>query len=118
MWIEKIVGNRGDRQRWREHEARIARLPLAYREAAQALQRYLLHLGPVDDPASLLAMTDDLADLLEQSAAAGTPVRDVVGGDPVEFAEAFMANYGGGSWIRAERDRLAEGIDRAVAAGG
>lgn len=114
MWIERIVGDLGDKRRWREYKARVKRLPPAYREAADALERYLLHLGPTDDAASLLAMVDDLADLLEQSAAAGTPVRDVVGTDPVAFAETFLENYGGGSWIRKERGRLAERIDRAV----
>jgi DNA-binding ferritin-like protein (Dps family) len=38
-------------------------------------------------------MLEDLADLFEQGAADGTPLRDVVGEDPVEFAEAFLANY-------------------------
>ena len=114
MWIEKVVGDLGGKQRWREYRARVKRLPVPYREAAGALERYLLNLGPTDDAESLLAMVDDLADLLEQSAAAGTPVRDVVGADPVAFAETFMENYGGGSWIRKERRRLAERIDRAV----
>ena len=38
-----------------------------------------------------LTMFDDLADLLERAAADGTPVREIVGDDPVEFAEAFAA---------------------------
>jgi len=115
MWIEKIVGDLGDKRRYREYKERVKRLPDGYRRAAAGLERYLLHLGPTDDGAALIAMLGDLADLLEQSAAAGTPVRDVVGADPVEFAEAFMDNYGGGSWIRKERSRLAASIDAAEA---
>jgi len=113
MWIEKIVGDLGDKRRWREYRARMKALPEPYRRAGEGLQRYLLNLGPVNQSESLLAMVDDLAELLEQSAATGTPIRSLVGEDPAEFAEEFMQNYGGGSWIRTERARLAETIDEA-----
>jgi len=73
----------------------------------------MLNLGPSNDGKSLIAMLTDLADLMEQSAAAGTPVRAIVGDDPAAFAETFMENYGGGSWIRSERSRLAKSIDEA-----
>ena len=36
---------------------------------------------------------EDLADLFEQAAADGTPIREIVGKDPVEFVEAFAENY-------------------------
>jgi len=72
-----------------------------------------MNLGPTGNGKNLITMLNDLADLLEQSAAAGTPIRDVVGVDPAEFAEEFMQNYDGGSWIRTERDRLGKAIDRA-----
>ena len=58
-------------------------------------------------------MFEDLADLFEQSAADGTPIREIVGEDPVEFAEAFAQNYSGGRWIDRERERLTNAIDRA-----
>jgi DNA-binding ferritin-like protein (Dps family) len=45
----------------------------------------------------------------------GTPVRDIVGDDPVEFAEEFLKNYPQGQWIVRERDRLTSAIDRATA---
>ncbi len=59
-------------------------------------------------------MLEDLADLFEQGAASGTPIREIVGEDPVEFAEAFLRNYPQGQWIVRERDRLTSAIDRAA----
>ena len=56
----------------------------------------------------------DLADLFEQAAADGTPVREIVGEDPVEFAEAFLRNYPAGHWITRERDRLTRSIQQAA----
>ncbi|MEO8528383.1 MAG: DUF1048 domain-containing protein [Pseudolysinimonas sp.] len=114
MWIEKIVGDLDGKRKYKEYKARVKALPAGYREAAGALERYLLYLGPSDDGKSLIAMLDDLADLLEQNVASDTPIRDVVGTDPVEFADTFMQNYGGGSWIRKERARLSKAIARAA----
>jgi DNA-binding ferritin-like protein (Dps family) len=74
------------------------------------------HLGGIGDADSILTMLDDLADLFERSAADGTPVREVVGEDPVEFVEAFLRNYPAGSWITRERDRLTLAMERAEAA--
>ena len=62
-----------------------------------------------------MRMLEDLADLFEQSAANGTPIRDVVGDDPVEFVEAFIRNYDEGQVDPQERDRLTNAIDRAEA---
>jgi DNA-binding ferritin-like protein (Dps family) len=72
------------------------------------------YLGGLGDGDSILAMLDDLADLFEQGAVDGTPVREIVGEDPVEFAEAFLRNYPAGQWITRERERLTRSIERAA----
>ena len=72
-----------------------------------------MHIGPADG-SQATTMFEDLVDLFEQSAADGSPIRDVVGDDPVEFVEAFVANYSEGGWINRERVRLTEAIERAA----
>ncbi|KAB8187914.1 DUF1048 domain-containing protein [Microbispora catharanthi] len=53
--------------------------------------------------------------LFEQAAVDGTPIREIVGDDPVEFAEAFVKNYSDGGYAPArERKRLINDIARAV----
>jgi DNA-binding ferritin-like protein (Dps family) len=113
--IEKVVGSFGDKKRWRDHKARTKRLPPNYRAAIDALERYLTYFGAITKGDILMSMLDDLADLFEQSAANGTPIRAIVGDDPVEFAETFLRNYAEGQWINKERARLTEAIDRAAA---
>ena len=105
----------GDKRRWRQYKARIRELPPSYRTAVAGLERYINHLGGIGDADSILAMLDDLADLFEQGAADGIPVREIVGEDPVEFVEAFLRNYPAGSWITRERDRLVAAIQAAEA---
>jgi DNA-binding ferritin-like protein (Dps family) len=78
------------------------------------LERYTNYLGGLGDGDSILSMLDDLADLFEQGAADGTPVREIVGEDPVEFAEAFLRNYPAGQWITRERERLTHAIEHAA----
>mgnify|MGYP001027159329 FL=1 len=55
----------------------------------------------------------DLADLWERAAVDGTPVADIVGDDPVEFAESFARAYTGTQWIDKERARLVKDIEQA-----
>ncbi|MFD8564277.1 hypothetical protein ACWDOR_25715 [Streptosporangium canum] len=59
-------------------------------------------------------MPEDLADLVERSAADGTPIREVAGQDRVEFAEAFLADHPPGHQVSRERERLTDTIDRAT----
>ena len=110
-FISKVIG---DKRRWREYKARTKQLPENYRTAIDALERYLTYFGAITKGDTLMSMLDDLADLFEQSAASGTPVRVIVGDDPVEFAETFLANYSEGQWINKERKRLTDTIDRVA----
>ena len=112
-WIEKVVGPLEQKKRYREYKARTERLPASYHMAIDALQRYSYYFGYGTTEGGL-SMLEDLVDLFEQSAAKGTPVRAIVGDDPVEFAEAFLRNYPEGQWISRERDRLTGAIDRAA----
>jgi DNA-binding ferritin-like protein (Dps family) len=101
----------GDKRRWREYKARVRRLPPNYRTAVDAIERYLMYFGAITRGDTLVSMLEDLADLFEQAAANGTPIREIVGDDPVEFAETFLKNYSEGQWINKERERLVETIE-------
>jgi DNA-binding ferritin-like protein (Dps family) len=108
-FTSKVVG---DKRRWREYKARTRQLPENYRTAIDALERYLMYFGPADGD-SAASLVEDLADLFEQAAADGTPIREIVGEDPVEFVEAFLQNYSKGGWVTRERERLVNAIARA-----
>ncbi len=59
--IEKVVGDFGDKRRWREYTARLKALPPGCRTAAQAIERYLLHFGATDGDIWLSAFATVLA---------------------------------------------------------
>jgi DNA-binding ferritin-like protein (Dps family) len=117
-WIEQLTGSLEQKKQYRQYKTRVDNLPADYRAAATALERYLMYFGSITKGNVLVSMLGDLADLFEQSAADGTPIREIVSEDPVDFAETFMRNYTGGQWINKERERLIKAIDAAAGQGG
>jgi DNA-binding ferritin-like protein (Dps family) len=109
-WIEQVTGSLEQKKQYRQYKARVKQLPANYRTALEAFERYLTYFGAITKGETLVKMLEDLADLFEQSAASGTPIPEVVGEDPVEFAETFLQNYSEGQWINKERKRLTEAI--------
>ena len=65
-----------------------------------------MYYGGLTDGDTLVTMLGDFTDLWERAALDGTPVREIVGEDPVEFAETFALAYAGTRWIDKERARL------------
>jgi DNA-binding ferritin-like protein (Dps family) len=112
-WIEMITGSLEQKKQYREALARLDALPGPYRQAAKAVQRYLIYQAGVTDGETFVTMIGDLVDLWDSAAADGTPVRDIVGDDPVDFADTFARSYTGKQWLDKERKRLTRAIDEA-----
>jgi DNA-binding ferritin-like protein (Dps family) len=108
--ISKVIG---PKRRWWAYKARVRQLPENYRATVDAIERYLMHFGAMDADSGQ-ALFDDVADLFERAAADGTPIREIVGEDPVEFVEALVANYEKGGYVTRERNRLLNAIERAA----
>ena len=103
----------GDKRRWRQYKART-------RAASRELPHGGRGAGAVPDvlrggrtATARLSMFEDLADLFEQSAADGTPIREIVGEDPWSSSRRSSSNYTEGQWINRERERLTERHRRA-----
>ena len=116
-WIEKITGSFEEKKRYREYKARMDALPEPYCTAAKAFQRYFMYYAGFVDGETLITMMGDFVELWERAAADGTPVRAIVGDDPVEFAETFAQSYSGTHWIDKERARLIKSIEDAERGG-
>ena len=112
-WIETLTGSLEQKKQYKQYKARIEALPEPYGSVAKALQRYFMYYGGVTDGETALTMLGDLADLWERAAADGTSVHDIVGDDPVEFAETFAQAYTGTQWIDKERARLTKAVEDA-----
>lgn len=110
-FIAKVIG---PKKRWRAYKTRVSELPENYRTAAEAIERYLMHFVPTDADSNA-SMFEDLADLFEQAAANATPIREIVGEDPVEFTDAFAQNYSQGGYVPARaRKQLTDDLTHAA----
>lgn len=116
-WIEALTGSLEQKRRYKQFRARMDALPGPYGTVAHALQRYFTYYGGVTDGDTLITMMGDLVDLWERAAVDGTPVREIVGEDPVEFAETFVQAYSGKQWIDRERARLVKAVEDAEGGG-
>ncbi len=111
--IETITGSLEQKKQYRQAKARLDALPEPYLTAANAFNRYFMYYGGLTEGDTIVQMLLDSADLWERAAVDGTPLRDIVGDDPVAFAEEFAQAYGGRQWIDKERARLTQAIDEA-----
>lgn len=112
-WIELVAGSLEEKRRYRECKARLEALPGPWASSAKAFQRYFMYYAGVVDGATTMQMMSDFTDLWERAATDGTPLREVIGDDPVEFAETFAQAYTGKHWIDKERARLIRTIEDA-----
>jgi DNA-binding ferritin-like protein (Dps family) len=113
-FISKVTSKMiGDKKRWRAYKARKRQLPGNYAAAVEAIERYLMYFVPADG-VSVESEFEDLADLFEQAALDGTPVREIVGENPEEFVETFARNYSRGGYVPPRvRKQLTDAIARA-----
>ena len=116
-WIEALTGSLEQKKQYKRDKARMEALPEPYRSAAKAFTRYFMYYGGLTDGDTMVTMLGDFTDLWERAALDGTPVREIVGEDPVEFAETFALAYSGTRWIDKERARLTAAIEAAEGSG-
>jgi DNA-binding ferritin-like protein (Dps family) len=112
-WIEALTGSLEQKKQYKRDKARMKALPEPYGSTGAAFERYLMYYGGVTDGDTLLTMLGDFTDLWERAALDGTSVREIVGEDPVEFAETFAQAYAGTRWIDKERARLTAAVEAA-----
>ncbi|MCW2757913.1 MAG: hypothetical protein JWO46_1659 [Nocardioidaceae bacterium] len=112
-WLETLTGSLEQKKQYRQHKARTEALPEPYGTVVKAFERYFMIDSGITDGDTLITMLGDFADLWERAAVDGTPVRAIVGDDPVEFAETFARAYAGKQWIDKERARLTKAVEDA-----
>lgn len=112
-WIELLTGSLEQKKQYRDAKKRIEALPEPYRSVATAQHRYTMYYGGFTDGDTPVQIFLDLADLWERAAIDGTPIDDIVGDDPVAFAETYAEAYGGTQWVDKERARLTKAVDDA-----
>lgn len=106
---ETITGSDLTRE-WKAFEARAEKLPADYRAAWEQIKTHLFSYSDFTGR-NLTPIVDSALGLLEETAADGQSIEDVLGDD----IEGFCTALAGGSGGRTYRDRWREQLNRNVA---
>jgi DNA-binding ferritin-like protein (Dps family) len=88
--IEKIIGSLDDKREWKAMEARGKALPIEYRNAYNAIKKYLYNTGGIMDWKDISRIFGGILDLLEVGAAEGKKVTDLMGEDVAAFCDELV----------------------------
>jgi DNA-binding ferritin-like protein (Dps family) len=106
---DTITGNDLTRE-WKAFEVRAAALPADYRAAWEQIKAHVFPYGNFTGR-NLMPILDNALGLLEEAAAEGQSVHEVLGDDIPGFCTALA----GGEGARTYRDRWREQLNRNVA---
>lgn len=106
---ESMTGSDLTRE-WKAFEARAAVLPVDYRAAWEQVKAHLFPYGDFTGR-NLMPILDGALGLLEEAAADGLSIQEVLGDDIAGFCAALA----GGEGTRSYRDRWREQLNRNVA---
>ncbi|MEZ0115640.1 DNA-binding ferritin-like protein (Dps family) [Catenulispora sp. EB89] len=107
---ENVTGSDLSKE-WKGFEARAKALPADYQAAYERVVAALLPRGDFSGR-SLMPILDGVLGLLEESAAEGLGIAEVLGDDVEGFAKALV---GGEEQARTYRDKWREQLNRDVA---
>ncbi|MBB5084737.1 DUF1048 domain-containing protein [Nonomuraea endophytica] len=106
---ESMTGSDLTRE-WKAFEVRAAALPADYRAAWEEIKGHLSGYGDFTGR-NLMPILDNALGLLEETAADGQGIQDVLGDD----VQGFCAALAGGEGARSQRDRWREQLNKNVA---
>lgn len=92
-----------DKQRYHQYKAEKQQLPSEYRQALDALEKYMYNFAGNNGFMEVLYQT---LELFTESAANRVPVKQVIGNDPVIFANNLMAQYPDNLWFAKMQNNL------------
>lgn len=106
--IEKLIGSLDDKREWKAIEARAKALPSEYRNAYNAIKKYLYSTGGLSDWEDIRRIFTGILDLLEEGAVEGKKVTDLMGKDVAAFCDELMKDSK--TWMDKYRTKLNDTI--------
>ena len=108
--FEKIIGSLDDKREWKAMEARAKALPSEYRNAYNAIKKYLWTSSGLTDWKDSSRIFEGILDLFEEGAAEGKKVTDLTGKDVAAFCDELVKDAK--TWVDKYRTKLNDTIGR------
>jgi DNA-binding ferritin-like protein (Dps family) len=109
-FFEKMIGSLDDKREWKAMEARAKALPSEYRNAFNAIQKYMWTSGGPTYWKDSSRIFGGLLDLFEEGAAEGKKVTDLTGEDVAAFCDDLVKDVK--TWRDKYRTKLNDTIGR------
>ena len=107
-FIDKIVGDMGEKKEWKAIEARANKLPEDYRTVYAEIKKYVWGTSGI----STIDPFKTLIDLFEESAAEGRNVLDITGDNVAAFADELVR--GEKSYFEDRREKLNKNVTKKL----
>ncbi|WP_458415429.1 DUF1048 domain-containing protein [Schinkia sp. CFF1] len=108
--FEKIIGSLEDKREWKAMEERAKALPSEYRNAYDAIKKYMWTSGGPSDWEDSSRIFGGIIDLFEEGAADGKKVTDLTGEDVAAFCDELVKDAK--TWRDKYRTKLNDTINR------
>lgn len=99
-----------DKKRYKQFLRDVNALPTPYAQTLMALQKYLWNFAR---SGSMIEPLEEILQMFQENAAENIPVQQVVGADPVIFAESIMAQYPEDLWLVKYQHQLRQQVQEA-----
>lgn len=109
-FIEKIIGSLDDKREWKAMEARAKALPSEYRNAYNAIKKYIWTAGGTTDWKDVSRIFSGILDLFEEGVAEDKKVTDLTGEDVAIFCDNLVEDAK--TWKDKYRTKLNDTIGR------
>ena len=97
----------GDKKEYKQFKNRVAELPTSYKTAFNALEKYMWNFA---GGSGFMKVLNAALDIFEEAAGDQVALNDVLGNDPVAFADGLMAQYPDELWLRKQQNNLRAAI--------
>ncbi|MDQ0183829.1 DUF1048 domain-containing protein [Cytobacillus sp. FSL W7-1323] len=104
--FEKLIGSK---KRYNDYKAEKEQLPQSYKDALHALEQYMWNFAKGEN---FMEVLENMLQLFKESSIEQLPLQDIMGNDPVEFANAIMAQYPEELWFIKSQEKLRLEIER------
>lgn len=99
-----------DKKRYKQFLKDTQALPVPYAETVNALTKYIWNFA---GSGAAMEVLEEVLHIFQESSVENVSVRQIVGEDPVEFAENIMSQYPEQLWLIKYRNRLRQKVAEA-----
>lgn len=99
------------KKRYKEYKLNKGNLPKDYQEAITALEKYMFNFAKGEN---FMVVLEDVLGIFQEAALDNLNILEVVGENPVIFADTIMAEYPEELWIVKYQNKLKDSFNTII----